>query len=86
MKNLGKRVVVTGIGVISPIGIGIDNFWRGLENGVNGVKSVTLFDVSKLKCKKAGEITNFKADKYIEKKGLRYFVITDLILPLFTDL
>lgn len=80
MKNLGKRVVCTGIGIISPIGIGLDNFWEGLESGADGVKSITFFDVSKLKCKKAGEITNFEADKYLEKKGLRYLNRTTKLL------
>lgn len=66
-----KRVVITGIGVVAPNGIGKDSFWENLANGISGIKPITLFDVDKYDSKKAGEITGFKASDYLGKKGLR---------------
>ncbi len=54
-----KRIVITGIGVISPIGIGRKEYWQGLSEGVLGFRPITLFDTSDLKVKVAGEISNF---------------------------
>ena len=55
-----KRVVVTGMGAITPIGNNLDEFWSGIRNGVCGVDKVTLFDASDLKTQIAGEVKNFK--------------------------
>lgn len=63
-----RRVVITGIGVISPIGIGKENYWNALRNGVNGVEKITKFDVSKYTTQIAGEVKDFDATDYIEKK------------------
>ncbi|MCT4565035.1 MAG: beta-ketoacyl-ACP synthase II [Maledivibacter sp.] len=63
-----RRVVVTGIGVISPIGIGKENYWNALKNGANGVDKITKFDVSKYTTQIAGEVKDFDAINYIEKK------------------
>lgn len=54
-----KRIVITGIGVVSPIGIGRKEYWQGLNEGRPGFRPITLFDTSDLKVKVAGEITNF---------------------------
>ena len=52
-----KRTLITGIGVVSPIGIGKEAFWQNLFEGRSGFRPITLFDTSDLKVKIAGEIT-----------------------------
>lgn len=54
------QVVITGIGVVSPIGQGKDGFWSGLMQGRNGIKPVTLFDTTGHRTHRAGEITDFR--------------------------
>lgn len=66
-----KRVVVTGMGAITPIGNNLDEFWSGIKNGVCGVDKVTLFDASDLKTQIAGEVKNFDPTEFIEKKEAR---------------
>jgi len=65
-----KRVVITGLGVISPIGIGKDQYWQSLSEGKSGFKPITLFDTSDLKVKIGGEITEFNPVDILGKKGL----------------
>ena len=67
-----KRVVVTGIGVVSPIGIGIENFWANLLDGKSGIKPIEGFDTSDYKSKLGAEILDFSPADFIGKKGLRY--------------
>lgn len=62
------RVVVTGIGIVSPIGTGKENFWKGILEGTCGIKHISSFDTSAFKVKVAGEITDFEASDYIAKK------------------
>lgn len=66
-----KRVVVTGIGAVTPIGNDAKTFWKNIKAGVNGVDYVTAFDVSEMKTKIAGEIKNLDVTEYIEKKDAR---------------
>jgi len=66
-----KRIVITGVGVLASNGIGKDEFWKNLENGVSGIKPVTLFDTSNIRCKLAGEISDFKPETFLGQKGLR---------------
>jgi len=54
-----KRIVITGLGVVSPIGVGRDAFWSSLVNGKSGIKDISVFDTSKMSSKKGGEITDF---------------------------
>lgn len=68
-----KRVVITGIGVISPIGIGKDAFWQGLSEGRSGVRPITLFDTSGLKVKVAGEVTDFHSADFFDDAITRTF-------------
>ena len=62
------RVVVTGIGAVTPIGNNIDEYLLGLQNGVNGVSNITLFDPEQHPCKFAAEVKNFHAENFIEPK------------------
>jgi 3-oxoacyl-[acyl-carrier-protein] synthase II len=66
-----KRVVITGIGVISPIGIGKEKFTESLKNGVSGVDLISSFDVSQYPTKIAAEVKDFNPEDYIEKKKVR---------------
>ena len=66
-----KRVVITGIGAITPIGNTVEEYWEGLKNGVSGAGPITLFDASKFKTKFACEIKNFEVEKYMDKKEAR---------------
>ncbi len=62
------RVVITGLGAITPIGLGVENFWQGLIAGRNGIGEVTHFDVSDFRSSLAAEVQNFNAVDWIEKK------------------
>lgn len=66
-----KRVVITGIGAISPLGNSVTELWQGLVNGCSGIRRITQFDASDLPCQIAGEIPDFKPEEYIEKKEAR---------------
>lgn len=66
-----RRVVITGMGVISPIANTVDGFWNGLLAGVSGIRRITQFDASELPCQIAGEITNFDPHDYMDKKEAR---------------
>lgn len=63
-----KRVVITGIGIISPIGIGKDNFFRSLKEGQSGVDLITKFDTEGLSTKIAAEVKDFDPVEFIDKK------------------
>ncbi|MCM8818632.1 MAG: beta-ketoacyl-[acyl-carrier-protein] synthase family protein [Candidatus Omnitrophica bacterium] len=63
-----RRVVITGIGVIAPNGIGKENFWNALKEGKSGIKKITSFDTSDLPVKIAGEVDNFNPEDYIEDR------------------
>jgi len=65
------RVVVTGIGVVTPIGIGKEAFWEGLLAGRNGISRITLFDPSEFRSQMAGEINDFHAEEWIDRKLAR---------------
>jgi len=66
-----KRVVVTGIGTITPIGNNLEDYWQGLLNGISGAAPITLFDASKFKTRFACEIKGFDPTTFMEKKEAR---------------
>lgn len=66
-----KRVVVTGLGALSPIGNTIPEFWENLKNGVSGAAPITRFDASNFKTKFACEIKNYDPTKYFDRKEAR---------------
>ena len=65
-----RRVVVTGIGVVSPVGNNPDEAWNNLVNGVNGIGPITLFDTTDYKAKVAGEVKNFEPRDYMSKQEI----------------
>ncbi len=68
-----KRIVVTGLGVVSPNGIGREAFFEAVFSGLSGIKPVSLFDTSIFKVKTAGEIKDFTPEEFLGPKGLRTF-------------
>ena len=66
-----KRVVVTGIGAITPLGQTIEEYWNGLINGVSSADFITRFDASKFKTRFACEVKDFKPEEYIDRKEAR---------------
>lgn len=66
-----KRVVVTGIGTITPLGNNLDDYWNGLVNGVSGADMITQFDASKFKTRFACEVKGFDPTQYMDRKEAR---------------
>jgi 3-oxoacyl-[acyl-carrier-protein] synthase II len=66
-----RRVVVTGLGVVAPNGIGVDAFWKSLMNGVSGIDCITRFDASRHDTKIAAEVKGFDPLLYMEKKEVK---------------
>src|SRR5690242_17642577 len=66
-----KRVVITGMGAITPLGNTVDDYWNGLFNGVSGADYITLFDASKFKTRFACEIKGFDPLSFLDKKEAR---------------
>ncbi|MFN2438164.1 MAG: beta-ketoacyl-ACP synthase II [Chitinophagaceae bacterium] len=66
-----KRIVVTGMGCLTPLGNSITEYWNNLRNGVSGCDFITLFDASKFKTRFACEIKNFDPTNYLDKKEAR---------------
>jgi len=66
-----KRVVVTGMGALTPVGNTLEEYWSGLLNGVSGADTITLFDASKFKTRFACEVKNFDATNFMDRKEAR---------------
>lgn len=68
-----RRVVITGLGAVTPLGNNIADFWQNLINGVSGASEITRFDISKFKTRLACEVKNFNPENYFEKKEVRKY-------------
>ncbi len=66
-----KRVVVTGMGALTPLGNTVDDYWNGLVNGVSGAAPITQFDASKFRTRFACEVKNFEPTNFLDKKEAR---------------
>jgi 3-oxoacyl-[acyl-carrier-protein] synthase II len=66
-----KRVVITGLGAITPIGNTLEAYWESLKNGVSGAKPITLFDATKFKTKFACEVADFDVEQFIHRREAR---------------
>jgi 3-oxoacyl-[acyl-carrier-protein] synthase II len=71
MNLPNRRVVITGLGAITPLGNSVTDYWTGLINGVSGAAPITAFDASKFKTKFACEVKGFDPEKYMERKEAR---------------
>ncbi len=66
-----RRVVVTGMGAITPIGKTVDEFWEGIKNGECGIDKISQFDTTDYKVKLAAEVKNFMPEDYFDRKGVK---------------
>ena len=60
-----SRCVITGMGVVSVLGTGLEKYWSGLLAGRSGIRRITQFDASHLPCQIAGEVPDFEVEKFI---------------------
>jgi 3-oxoacyl-[acyl-carrier-protein] synthase II len=66
-----RKVVITGLGIISPVGTGIKKFWSNLLEGKSGIGPITKFDASEMTARIAGEVKDFNAEDFLDKKEVR---------------
>ena len=71
MKTTNSRLVITGMGAVTPIGIGVENYWKNLVAGKCGVEAITRFDTEELPVKIAAEVKDFNAEDFMPKKLTR---------------
>ena len=74
-----KRVVVTGIGALTPLGNNLTEYWDGLINGVSGAGMITQFDASKFRTKFACEVKGFDPTAFLDRKG---YIRSDILHPI----
>jgi 3-oxoacyl-[acyl-carrier-protein] synthase II len=67
-----RRIVVTGMGVVSSVGVGKDEFWKSIISGKSGISKVTSFNTKELRCHYAGEIKNFIPEDFIVKRKIQF--------------
>ncbi|MGC2399906.1 MAG: beta-ketoacyl-ACP synthase II [Acidobacteriaceae bacterium] len=66
-----RRVVVTGVGLVSPVGVGTDATWKALLQGESGIGPITLFDATGFSCRIGGEVKAFDPENYVERKEIK---------------
>ena len=66
-----RRVVVTGMGAVTPIGLSVDEFWQSIKAQKTGFSEITKFDTTNYKCKLAAEVKEFDAKNYMDAKEAR---------------
>lgn len=70
-----KRVVITGLGAVTPIGTDVETAWNNIKNGVSGIGRITRLDPDQFPAKVAAEINDFEVEKYIEKKKHAVWIV-----------
>ena len=68
---MSRRVVVTGVGLVSPVAVGTEETWAGVRAGRSGIGPITAFDATAFACRIAGEVKGFEPEKFIERKELK---------------
>ena len=68
---MSKKIVVTGMGTINPLGDNVKDFWKAIREGKNGITLNERFDTTNFATKIAGQVKNFKASNYMDKKEAR---------------
>ena len=68
---MSRRVVVTGVGLVSPVGIGTEDTWQAVRSGKSGIGPITAFDATEFSCRIAGEVKDFDPLQYVEKKDVK---------------
>ncbi len=66
-----RRVVVTGVGLVTPVGVGTEVTWKALLQGESGIDKISLYDASGFSCQIAGEVKDFAPENYIERKEIK---------------
>ena len=66
-----RRVVVTGVGLVTSVGIGTETVWEAIKKGANGIETITSFDATEFSCRIAGEVKGFDPANYVEKKEIK---------------
>lgn len=66
-----KKIVITGMGAVTPVGIGVDSYWKNITAGVSGIDTIKTFDPSELAVQIAGEVKNFNPSDYLPKDLIR---------------
>ncbi|OGO38311.1 MAG: beta-ketoacyl-[acyl-carrier-protein] synthase II [Chloroflexi bacterium RBG_16_57_11] len=69
--HLRTRVVITGLGAITPLGASLEQYWDGLLQGRSGIRRITQFDASEMPCQIAGEVPDFNVELYMDRKEAR---------------
>ena len=67
----GRRVAVTGVGLVSPLGVGTQANWEAILSGKSGIGPITKFDVSAFSCRIGGEVRGFVPENYIDRKEVK---------------
>lgn len=80
-----KRVVVTGIGAITPVGNTMEESWQAFKNGQSGVARITLIDMSRYPTKIGGEIKNFNPEDFLPRKKLRHMTFSTQVAVIATE-
>ena len=70
-EKMGRRVVITGMGAITPIGLSVDEFWDSVKQGKIGFDTITKFDASEYKCQLAAEVKGFEGKNYMDFKAAK---------------
>ena len=68
---MDRRVVITGVGMVSPLGIGNQENWQGLLQGRSGIGPITRFDAGDYPCRIAGEVKGFNPEDWVSKKDVK---------------
>ena len=71
VENMNRRVVVTGMGAITPVGLGVETFWDSIKAGKTGFGEITRFDASEYKCRLAAEVKGFEGKNYMDFKAAK---------------
>jgi len=66
-----RRIVITGMGAVTPLAVGVEESWKQLCAGKSGIKKITQFDASSMKCQVAGEVRDFSAEDFLKPKKIR---------------
>src|SRR5262245_10772398 len=66
-----RRVVITGLGLVTPLGLGVEENWQGLKAGRSGVRHITRFDASILPAQVAGEVRDFEPERWVERRDVK---------------
>jgi 3-oxoacyl-[acyl-carrier-protein] synthase II len=69
---MNRKAVVTGIGIVSPLGIGHQDFWKNLVSGNSGIAPMECLDLSEYECKNGAEVKGLNPEEFLGRKGLRY--------------